>query len=160
MLIRSLYFLLYTGLALAASAPSFPVLTYSTYLRDNFTPNAIATDSAGNIYLAGTSVVDPATSHHTVLVVKPNPQATQYLYVRNLGGSMNDNANAIAVEVAGNAYIAGSTFSPDFPVTGGGNLFEGPEQALLRAIRWSSPRAYCRRSPPLRFASPGARSRA
>ena len=41
-----------------ASAASYPVLTYSTYLRDSFTPNAIATDPAGNIYLAGTGVID------------------------------------------------------------------------------------------------------
>ena len=45
MFIRSLF--LYAGLASAASAATFPVLTYSTYLRDSFTPNAIATDSAG-----------------------------------------------------------------------------------------------------------------
>jgi hypothetical protein len=40
---------------LAASAATIPVLTYSTYLRDSFTPEAIATDSAGNIYVAGTT---------------------------------------------------------------------------------------------------------
>ena len=37
-------FFLCSGLALAAT-PSYPVLTYSTYLRDSFTPKAIATDS-------------------------------------------------------------------------------------------------------------------
>ncbi len=52
MLIRSLSIFLCSGLALTASAPTFPVLTYSTYLRESFTPIAIATDSAGNIYMA------------------------------------------------------------------------------------------------------------
>jgi uncharacterized protein (TIGR03437 family) len=120
--VRSLALFLYSGLAFAASAPTAPVLTYSTYLRDSFTPNAIATDSSGNIYMAGNAIVDQATLQTIVLVVKLNPQASQYLYVRYLGGSVADFANAIAVDGAGNAYIAGATASPDFPVTTGGNL--------------------------------------
>src|ERR1039458_8407244 len=122
MLVRSFALFLYSGLAFAASASKSPVLTYSTYLRDSFTPTAIATDSSGNIYIAGNAIVDPATLQTTVLVVKLNPQASQYLYVRYLGGSVDDFANAIAVDGAGNAYIAGATASPDFPVTTGGNL--------------------------------------
>jgi len=112
----------FSGLALAGATSAFPVLTYSTYLRDRFTPTAIAADSSGNIYLAGNASADPATSQRIVLVVKLNPQATQYLYARFLGGSVNDYANAIAVDSAGNAYIAGSTASPDFPITSGGQL--------------------------------------
>jgi uncharacterized protein (TIGR03437 family) len=115
MLFRTLSFLLYSGLAFAAAAPSFPTLAYSTYLRDNFTPTAIATDPAGNIYLTGTAIVNQST---TVLVVKLNPQASQYLYVRYVGGSVNDYGNAIAVDSAGDAYVAGYTNSPDFPNTG------------------------------------------
>jgi hypothetical protein len=72
MLIR---FFLYTGLSFAAS---YPVLTYSTYLRDNFTPNAIATDSSGNVYMAGNAIVDPLTMQTTVLIVKLNAQGTAY----------------------------------------------------------------------------------
>ena len=101
MLMRTLSLILSTGLAFAASV--FPVLTYSTYLRDSFTPKAIAVDSSGNIYVAGNAIVDTATSQTTVLVVKLNPQASQYLYVRYLGGSVGDYANAIAVDGAGNA---------------------------------------------------------
>jgi uncharacterized protein (TIGR03437 family) len=126
MLIRWSAFFFCSGLAFAASAPTFPVLTYSTYLRDAFTPTAIATDSSGNIYMAGNAIVDPATAQTTVLVVKLNPQASQYLYVRYLGGSVADYANAIAVDGAGNAYVAGSIASPDFPVTSGGNLGTAP----------------------------------
>jgi hypothetical protein len=76
MVIRSLPIFLYSGLAFAAS---FPVLTYSTYLRDSFAPKAIATDSSGNIYIAGDAIVDVGTSQTTVLIVKLNPQASQYL---------------------------------------------------------------------------------
>lgn len=106
--------------------PSYPELAYSTYLRDSFTPNAIATDSAGDVYVAGSAVVDPSTGQTTVLIVKLNPQATQYLYVRYFGGSVYDAASAIAVDSSGNAYIAGVTGSPDFPVTSGGNLGTAP----------------------------------
>jgi uncharacterized protein (TIGR03437 family) len=126
MLIRALSLFLYSGLALAAGGPTFPALTYSTYLRDNFTPMAISTDPSGNIYMAGSATVDPSISETTVLVVKLNPQATQYLYVRFLGGSVYDSASAIAVDGAGNAYVAGTTGSPDFPVTSGGNLGTAP----------------------------------
>ncbi len=129
MRLRSLSLLLSSGLAFAASAPSFPVLTYSTYLRDSFTPNAIAIDSSGNIYMAGSAVVDPATSQTAALVVKLNPQASQYLYIQYLGGSRYDRANAIAVDAAGNAYVAGSANSTDFPVTPGGNLGTPPPAA-------------------------------
>src|SRR6476660_4895618 len=112
MLIRLTSLFFYSGLAFAATAPTFPALTYSTYLRDNFTPHAIATDSSGNIYMAGNAIVDPSSSQTTVLVMKLNPHASQYLYVRYLGGSVSDNASAIAVDSAGNAYIAGVTTSP------------------------------------------------
>lgn len=37
------------------------------------------------------------------------------IYSTSIGGSNNDNANAIAVDAAGNAYIAGMTTSADFP---------------------------------------------
>jgi len=131
MLIHSLSLLLSSGLALAGSSP---VLTYSTYLRDSFTPKAIATDSAGNIYLAGNSIVDPATSQGTALVIKLNPQGSQYLYVRYIGGSVKDFANAIAVDAAGNAYVAGSTTSPDFPVTSGANLGTSPTPSSQRSF--------------------------
>src|ERR1039458_2101485 len=126
MLVRSFALFLYSGLAFAASASKSPVLKYSTYLRDSFTPTAIAVDSSGNIYVAGNAIIDPATAQTAVLVGNLNPQASKYLYVRYLGGSVGDYANAIAVDATGNAYIAGSTASPDFPVSGGGNLGAAP----------------------------------
>jgi hypothetical protein len=79
---------LFCALTFADSAPTAPALVYSTYLREAFTPNAIATDSAGNIYVAGDVVVDPVALHTTIVVVKLNPQASRSLYVRYLGGSV------------------------------------------------------------------------
>ncbi|MGI8992429.1 MAG: SBBP repeat-containing protein [Bryobacteraceae bacterium] len=125
-IVRSLALLLSSGLAFAANTPSFPALTYSTYLRDGFTPSAIATDSSGNIYMTGSAIVDRATSQTSVLVVKLDPQASKYIYVRYLGGSTNDYGNAIAVDRAGNAFVAGRATSPDFPATNNGNPGTAP----------------------------------
>src|SRR5437667_10413003 len=36
-----------------------------------------------------------------------------------LGGNSNDNATCLAVDAAGNSYIAGDTLSANFPVTAG-----------------------------------------
>lgn len=133
MFMRLISLFLCSGLSFAA-APAFPALTYSAYLRDHFTPNAIATDSSGNIYLAGNATVDPLTSQTTVMVVKLDPHAAGYVYVRYLGGSVNDSASAIAVDSAGNVYVAGVTTSPDFPVTSGGNLGTAPSTGTERSF--------------------------
>jgi uncharacterized protein (TIGR03437 family) len=89
-------------------AAATPVLTYSTYLRDAFSPKAIAVDPSGNVYLAGSAVIDPAGSTTAAMVVKLNAQAGQYAYVSFLNGQTNQVVNAIAVDAAGNAYAAGS----------------------------------------------------
>src|ERR1019366_305847 len=130
----SLCLILCAGLAVAASTPTAPALTYSTYLRDNFRPAAMATDSSGNLYLAGNTTVDPAASQTTVLVIKLNPQANRFLYLRYLRGAVSDAVSAIAVDTAGNAYIAGGTQSPDFPVTAGGPLGTPPTTGLARSF--------------------------
>jgi hypothetical protein len=83
---RSLALFLYSGLAFAASAATAPQLTYSTYLRDNFTPAAIATDSSGNIYMAGTAIVD--ANQAAVLVVKLKP-AGQPISLYSLRGRID-----------------------------------------------------------------------
>ena len=134
MFFRSIALLVWPGLQMAASAAVSPTLTYSTYLRDNFAANAVAVDPSGNIYMAGNVIVDAATSETTILVVKLNPQANEYLYTRFLGGSVSDHANAIAVDAGGNAYVAGVTNSPDFPVTGGSGLGTAPVSPSERSF--------------------------
>jgi hypothetical protein len=89
-------FLLAIALSVPAALVAGPGLTYSTFLRTGFNPTAITTDSSGNVYLAGSVLVDPTSSQTSVMVAKVNPQGTGYIYVRTLGGSSNDSPAAIA----------------------------------------------------------------
>ena len=114
-------------LLISSAAWSASGLTYSTYLREGFAPAAITADTAGNVYVAG-STANAAT------VVKMNPAGSQYLYVRNFGGSVSDAAAAIAVDSAGNAYVTGTTSSPDFPITPGGHTGTLPAAGQTRAF--------------------------
>ena len=95
-------------------------LTYSTYVRDHYAPIAIAVDSSGNIYVAGNATIDPLTQQIAPMVMKLDPAGQRVIYTRILGGSSGDTAAAIAVDQGGDVYIAGSTVSPDFPVTSPG----------------------------------------
>jgi uncharacterized protein (TIGR03437 family) len=97
-------------------------LAISTYLKDGFTPSAIASDSQGNIYLAGSAVIDPASQTTGALVAKLDPKASQYLYLAYLDSAASDQVSAIAIDGAGNAYVTGWTTNPNFPVFGGGVL--------------------------------------
>jgi hypothetical protein len=112
-------FVLLSVLAGSLATHAAPSLIYSTYLLAGYQPNAIATDPVGNVYLVASS---PVSFPNQILVVKLNPEGNQYLYVRHIGGSLRDLAYGIAVDAAGDVYVAGSTTSPDFPVTEGGNL--------------------------------------
>jgi hypothetical protein len=106
-----------------------PVLAMpsSTYLGGSLADqgNGIAVDNLGNTWLAGaaTSVDFPVTGSPKpvnaggadAFVAKLDPTGTGLLFATYIGGSGNDQANAIAVDPAGNAYITGSTSSSNFP---------------------------------------------
>jgi len=113
-------------------------LAYSTYLGGsgnggsvNDQPTAIAVDSTGRAYVAGATFSSnfPVTSgaFQTTLsgnaghafVTEVNPTGTALVYSTFLGGSYQDQANAIAVDGAGSAYVTGFTTSPNFPATAG-----------------------------------------
>jgi uncharacterized protein (TIGR03437 family) len=81
----------------------------------NSTVNAVTTDAAGNIYIAGYQ--GTSTAFHA-FAAKLNP-AGQTLYSTTFAGSKTDSAAAITVDSTGAAYILGQTSSPDFPVTPG-----------------------------------------
>jgi len=118
-----------------------PVLSYSTYLSGSGidVATAIAVDSSGNAFVTGstTSVDFPVTSGSAqgggdVFLTKLNPGGTNVLYSTYLGGSGVDQANAIAIDTLGNAYIAGFTSSNNFP--GAGSLIGGTQNSFVSKI--------------------------
>jgi hypothetical protein len=104
-----------------------PVLSYSTYLGGNNDDqaNAIAVDSAGNAYVTGYSYSTnfPTTSGvvqstvANVFITKINPGGSALVYSTYLGGSAVDEGYGIAVDAAGDAYVAGAANSSNFPTT-------------------------------------------
>ena len=105
-------------------------IDYFTYLGPAL-PNqqlqpAIAVDRAGNAYVTGTAVPGfPTTAtfgggNSDAFVAKINgvgPTLGSISYFTYLGGSNDDAGASIAVDDAGNAYVTGLTYSPDFPVS-------------------------------------------
>jgi Beta-propeller repeat/Domain of unknown function DUF11 len=110
-----------------------PVLSYSTYLGGSgseFSPT-IAVDSGFNIYVAGSTsstnfpvagtapyqsaLKTGATAN--VFVSKFDPTGATLLFSTYLGGTGTDSSAGIAVDAAGNSYVAGTTTSGDFPTS-------------------------------------------
>ena len=102
------------------------------------TSQGLAVDSAGSVYVTGrTSSVDfpmadayagsfparlPGTTPAytpTTFVTKFSPDGSSLVYSTYLGGNSEDDGYAIAVDSAGEAYVAGSTTSANFPITSG-----------------------------------------
>lgn len=110
-------------------------MVYSTYLGGNSDDRSlgIAVDSSGNAYVTGgTSSTDYPTTpgafqtgmpgqqyYGDAFVTKLNSDGTALIYSTFLGGMNSDQANAIAVDSSGNAYVAGSSYSSNFPTTPG-----------------------------------------
>ena len=108
-------------------------LVYSTFIGGNDIDqaNGVGVDGSGNAYIAGGTMsydfpVTPGafqTTNNsffsTAFVSKLNPGGTALDYSTYLGGSSIDVALALAVDASGNAYIAGSAGSGNFPVTQG-----------------------------------------
>jgi len=105
--------------------PSGSGLVYSTYLGGSGQDEsfAIAVDSAGSAYVTGrTCSRDFASGSYgggisDAFVVKLTPSGREFAYSRFLGGGGDDAGKGIAVDSAGNAYVAGQTDSLNFPVT-------------------------------------------
>lgn len=103
-------------------------LVYSTYLGGSNVGLAtgIALDSSANAYVTGlTDASDfPTTTGvfqttfggtENAFVTEVKSDGSAWVYSTYLGGSGTDDAFGIAVDAAGEAYVAGSTTSKDFP---------------------------------------------
>lgn len=111
-----------------------PTLAYSTYLggTGNDVALAVAVDPAGNVYVSGETgstdlpVVSAFQSAHGTqstlalsdAFVAKFSHSGALDYLTYLGGSGGDVGSAIAVDAAGNAYVAGYTTSANFPMAG------------------------------------------
>jgi len=106
-------------------------LVYSTYLGGTGfdAGGAIAVDWSGAAYVAGdTDSTDFPTTPGAfqtiygggaddVFVTKLNPSGTALVYSTYVGGTLDDYANAIVVDSAGQAYVTGFTNSANYPTT-------------------------------------------
>jgi Beta-propeller repeat len=93
---------------------------------------ALALDSTGNVYVAGGTVsadfpgIDLGSADNTLVdfegfVAKLNSDLSAILAATFLGGTGDDRAGALALDSTGNVYVAGTTFSSDFPGVGPGS---------------------------------------
>lgn len=116
----------------AAAAGEGIGLFYSTFLGGTGydVGEAIAVDASGAVYVTGTteSMRFPTTSgafdttHNSredAFVTKLASDGETLLWSTYLGGSSIDISNALAIDAEGAVYVAGYTYSDDFPVTEG-----------------------------------------
>jgi hypothetical protein len=116
--------------------PSGGSLAYSTYLGghgtvDNDVAYAVAVDSAGAAYVAGSTnsaagfpTQSPlqgvfAGGANDAFVAKVNSSGSALVWSTFLGGSGDDSVKGIAVDSSGAVLVAGRTTSTDFPTTAG-----------------------------------------
>ena len=113
-----------------------PVLSYSTYFGGNADDIAwtVAVDTNGFVYVAGQTLSPQFAANvplstrgafqtnyqggsqaGDVFVAKFSNNGSNLVYFTYLGGSADDAAYGLAVDGAGDVYVAGATTSPDFP---------------------------------------------
>jgi uncharacterized protein (TIGR03437 family) len=123
--------------------PAGTDVVYATYLGGNDEDQAlgIAVDPSGNAYVTGQTCSPNFPMRNAAqpriggfcdaFVTKLNAEGSSVGYSTYLGGSEIDPGMAIAVDTAGNAYVAGWTRSANFPtknalqtmLVGGGDAF-------------------------------------
>jgi hypothetical protein len=109
-------------------------LVYSTYFASHsvnpptsVSANAIALDAAGDAFVTGSGLVPTtagayqttASGVNHAYVAKLNPAGSALLYSTYLAGSGSDTGLALGLDTSGEAYVVGSTTSPNFPTTPG-----------------------------------------
>ncbi len=118
----------------AVAAASGPVVRYGTYLGGSFSDmaTAVAVDRFGNVYVTGSTMSPNFILRHAfqsrcggcadgaysgsgdAFVAKFSNKGT-LIYSTYLGGRNDDAGTAITVDRSGNAFVVGTTSSPDFP---------------------------------------------
>ncbi len=127
---------------------------YSTYLGGIYDDEGrgIAVDTSGNVYVTGFtySTNFPVTDGSTLGGIgKGDAFVTKFsasgvrVYSLYLGGSSIDAGYGIAVDASGNAYVTGTTYSTDFPVTDGStSRGGGPNKAFVTKLNAGGVRVF------------------
>jgi hypothetical protein len=114
--------------------PSGDALVYSTYLGGSGKDmgSGIAVDDFGSCYVTGNTESDDFPTKNPfqgaiggeqdAFVAKLNPSGDALVYSTYLGGTSSDKGIGLVVDGLDNCYIAGSTYSMDFPTK---NPFQG-----------------------------------
>lgn len=110
--------------------PTMSALVYSTYFGASSTVyeggngGALAVDSSGDAYITGTALGDFPTTAGAYQPTCINVGCGGFLTEIGVGGSAvvfsalldTEHANAVRVDTAGNAYVAGVVTDPSYPV--------------------------------------------
>ena len=127
-------------------------LVYSTFLGGSTQDGgySIAIDSFGNAYVVGytestnfpaVNAVQPTSGGgYDGFVAELNPSGTAFVYSTYLGGLGFDIVYCIIVDSSNNAYVAGTTHSPDFPTTAGAlqTTAPGSSEAFVTKLNWNA----------------------
>jgi hypothetical protein len=107
-------------LSSALSATEFS--TFIGDVNDYHVSRAVA-DPAGNTYLTGSRAL--ASQESEIFLMKLDPAGEIVLFT-TLSGKGSDSANDLAVDAAGNIYLAGATTSRNFPLRNALQSTPGP----------------------------------
>ena len=138
--------------AFVAKLDSTGALVYSTYIGGSSDDVAygIAVDGSGNIHITGTTISNDFPTDNAIqgdqlswdaFVVKLDTSG-DLVYSTYLGGNSYDFGNKIAVDKLGNAYVAGSTESTDFPTENAGQYDQPRKDAFVTKLDSSGSLVY------------------
>ncbi len=130
--------------------PDCSAIVYSTYIGGsaNEWVGGIQVDGEGNAYVTGSTYstnfptvnafqTDPGdgTTYEDVIMFKLNSTGNGLNYSTYIGGNGQDGGEALAIDSAGNAYIAGYSFTSDYPLKNEYQGFNGLEcNAILTKL--------------------------
>jgi hypothetical protein len=120
-------------------------LVYSAFLGKGYS-RGLVVDSMGNTYITGhtydssypttSGAYDTRPDSEDAFVTKLNAEGNDLVYSTFVGGTSLELAAEITIDVAGNAYITGRTYSSDFPATSGAydTTYNGRDDAFITKI--------------------------